>query len=294
MAGNNAGGSYRTELVVVTPKLAAKMLSHNYEGNRPIRKSYVSQLAEAMSEDRFISQNGQTIVLGAEDGVLYDGQHRLSAIVESGTTHVFMVAYVPDGANRYKTIDGGTKRNASDFVDLPDKNNAAAIARRLAAMELGDAPLLSCLQGRLHAKVQVDNYLTILYCEEHKDGVMQAANAARRLRYEVGCGSISTYGLFYGLVSFIGNDYLLPELIDDFCSLTPSSPTTAALKSLISRSYMQRSKPTNAWLLGTLLDGYTHFLACDDSTTLNKQTYRLNEYDRYMQDERASRSAEVS
>jgi hypothetical protein len=68
-------------VMLVTPALAEEWLSHN-AGNRVIDPGAVERIASIIRAGRWRTTH-QGIAIGA-DGMLYDGQHRLSAIVASG------------------------------------------------------------------------------------------------------------------------------------------------------------------------------------------------------------------
>jgi hypothetical protein len=99
----------------ITPKIAEKYLSEANINNRKIRQSYVSVLANEMAQGRFYL-TGQGISF-FEDGTLADGQHRLSAIVESGQTIEIPVAR---GVKReaMSAYDIGAKRTVADYLHL--------------------------------------------------------------------------------------------------------------------------------------------------------------------------------
>lgn len=280
----------KSEVVNVTPKLAKEWLERNYDGNRKIRASYVSQLANVMRDGRFVAENGQTIVLG-NDGTLYDGQHRLSAIVESGCAQRLMVVWIKDGKTAYKTIDNGTKRQASDFLDgMRNRNSCAAYGKVMTCIEWGVAPMMSCLQGRWDAGTNVDRSLIVSYCERNAERVQNDVNEACSMRRAMGCGSILAYSAFVGIVRYCGMDELLDEFINDFCSVASDSKTVTAVKQIIMRANLGGRKMTVKHTVGTLLDGYTHYVDMDGSTMINKQTKRLEQYSEYVNAKRTEKS----
>jgi hypothetical protein len=71
------------EIVEVSPELAESWLSKN-PNNRNLRRSVVDGYARDMSAERW-ALNGETVKFAA-DGHLFDGQHRLNAIIVSGAT----------------------------------------------------------------------------------------------------------------------------------------------------------------------------------------------------------------
>lgn len=277
----------RTEVTTITPEMAKEMLEHNYEGNRNMRKTYVTQLAYVMQSGRYMSENGQTIVVGEDDGVLYDGQHRLAAIVQSGVPQTMLVVRIVDGKEAYKTIDNGAKRTAADFIKLPDRNNAAAVARAMACVEWGDAPLLSCLQGRMSVKAPIDRGLVVAYAGQHGDEINESVRNGRAMRESLGCGAQSLYAFFVMLVRYCDMDAFLDEFIEEFTKVASDNLTVTAGKAVIMKTAAKKSaKLDRKWLLGTLLDAYYHFCEMDGSTMLNHQSQRLTAYAKYVQQRR--------
>ncbi len=119
-------GEFSSEIVDVTPSMAAAMLKGNTE-NRNLRPAYVRQLAGAMQRGEWIL-NGEPIQI-ATNGLLLNGQHRLTAVVESGVTvKMLVVRGLPVSTRR--TMDMGTRRNLSDVLALHgkvDTTNLAAV-----------------------------------------------------------------------------------------------------------------------------------------------------------------------
>lgn len=124
------------ELVEITPTVAEQMLGRNGH-NRNLRARVVASYVADMTEGRW-TENGETIKVGV-DGTLIDGQHRLHAIVESGTTHRMMViSNLPLAAQ--ETIDTGSRRSFADVLKLRKEANwvdVAAVTRRVYLWERG-------------------------------------------------------------------------------------------------------------------------------------------------------------
>lgn len=275
------------EVKLITPEIAAEFLENNYDGNRSIRQHYVHQLADVMKDGRFISENGQTIVLG-RDGTLYDGQHRLSAIVESGCSQEMAIVFIDNAEAAYQTIDNGTKRFASDFLSgLKDKKACAAYGKVMACIEWGTTPLSSCLQGYITPNTNIDRGLVVSYCMQNADEVQDSVRMGRRMRGEVGWGSSATYATFIGVVRYCEKADLLDEFVDDFLSLAPSDATVIATKRALTKAGMsRRARPDKKWVIGTLLDGYTHYLKMDEKTIINKQDLALQSYSKLVEEQR--------
>lgn len=114
-----------SERTRVTPELANILLEHN-EKNRKIRPVKLAQLKDDMNSGRFKGLNGETIIV-SKDGKLNDGQHRLTAIVETNKPQDMLIVF---GATRDSrdTVDTGAARTASDHLSVQDWPYAAAIA----------------------------------------------------------------------------------------------------------------------------------------------------------------------
>ena len=111
-------------IVNITPKRASELLAKN-TNNRHLSEKKVNEHAAAMSSGAWVF-NGDAIRI-SKSGRLLDGQHRLSAIVKSGTTQQFvLVEGLPDDV--FTTIDTGRRRSASDVVGIAGIKNANCVA----------------------------------------------------------------------------------------------------------------------------------------------------------------------
>ena len=79
-----------TKMVLVTPEIAKEMLKLNVS-NRPLNEATVDYYAKQMINKQW-TVIGQTISI-SDINTLIDGQHRLQAIVKSGCSIIFCVAY---------------------------------------------------------------------------------------------------------------------------------------------------------------------------------------------------------
>lgn len=118
----------KTEIKQITPEIAKTMLKRN-NGNRKINERHVRFLSNEMKKGNWLF-DGQPIRLTAAGGLL-DGQHRLSAIVESDTTQKILVISGIDQA-AFKVMDTGKGRSAADvfgIYGIPNATDAAASCR---------------------------------------------------------------------------------------------------------------------------------------------------------------------
>lgn len=105
------------EKVLVSPDLAREWLEKYNQRNRPLREAVVDRYAEQMKSDEW-QETGDTVKFGA-DGLLYDGQHRLSAVVRSGRTVTLWVVRGLASSAR-EAIDMGEARRAFDNLAITD------------------------------------------------------------------------------------------------------------------------------------------------------------------------------
>lgn len=146
-----------TRIETVTPELAAEWLKSN-RSNRPLDRNEVERIAADIKAGRWRTTH-QGLAFG-EDGGLYDGQHRLHAIVKAGMAVRIAVTRGLDKAD-LDAIDTGRARRATDIVAMTDgialsTNKRAAIVTAhnlvsgVAAGRKIDAPTLRmCIADHL-------------------------------------------------------------------------------------------------------------------------------------------------
>jgi len=119
----------RTSVKTVTPACAARLMIHN-KMNRPLNRITVEDYKAQMLKGRW-QLNGEPIII-SDDGTLLDGQHRLTAVMESGcTVQMVIVEGVPQ--ENFVTIDTGRTRTAADVFNIEDINNATSLAAIITA-----------------------------------------------------------------------------------------------------------------------------------------------------------------
>jgi hypothetical protein len=147
----------QASIVEITPDIAGDFLRTS-QGNRRIRKWYVSQLAAAMRRGEWrVTSQGIGI---DQNGNLRDAHHRLPAVIESGVT-IRSVLVLGLREDAYQVIDTGMKRT---LADLLNEDTRVADAIRLASnLYWGTTsptvdqtkPLYACgLPDSLHALIQ--------------------------------------------------------------------------------------------------------------------------------------------
>jgi hypothetical protein len=117
----------------VTPAIARDWLRHNVS-NRPLRPSYVAEL-KGMFERGEYRVTHQGVGFGL-DGVLQDGQHRLSALAQMPESFS-VIMQVTRGLDKeaFSVHDMGKKRTYSDALRIP--RGLAEVARLMADLAGG-------------------------------------------------------------------------------------------------------------------------------------------------------------
>ncbi len=117
----------RTRIVTVTPAMAEKWLGKN-KNNRHLRREKITQYSGAMKNGEWTI--GTDAIGFNGSGGLMNGQHRLTAIVETGVSQQMLIADgLPAGAKLH--MDIGLKRSLADYLQM---ERGEANSKSLAAM----------------------------------------------------------------------------------------------------------------------------------------------------------------
>ncbi len=113
-----------TEIKTVTPAEATEMLAHNTQNRQVLRGQVVRMVAQMKSGNwKF---DGAPIRFAA-DGTLLDGQHRLSAVVESELPQQFVIIRGLERDSQ-TVMDTGRKRSLSDMLSMRGDANPGPLA----------------------------------------------------------------------------------------------------------------------------------------------------------------------
>lgn len=115
------------EIAAITPAMAKLLLSRN-DNNRRLHMPGVRKWAEALRRGEW-KLNGEPVVI-ADTGELNDGQHRLSAVVETGISLKTFVVFGVARASR-NTMGGGIKRSPGQILGMEGIANGVALAAAL-------------------------------------------------------------------------------------------------------------------------------------------------------------------
>lgn len=152
-----------TRVELITPEIAKLYLSLS-KGNRAIRPIWVSQLASEMKAKRFLLSHESIGFL--VDGSLFDGHHRLNAVIQSGET-VQMSVTRGTPHESAMVVNRGRSRSTVDAYQMAGEQwfsrQYAAIGRMWMAL-LGkkspsDSELFNfCVTNRLFIEIAIGDH----------------------------------------------------------------------------------------------------------------------------------------
>lgn len=225
---------------VITPSVAKQMLEGN-TNNRKLRKTRVEQYADAIKRGMWDIQNDAITI--SKTGKLLNGQHRLTAIVEAGTSVQCLVLRGVDDET-YSVIDSGLGRSVNDalhgaFGDSINVSHISPIAKILIAFEC-DINIFDTTAMSLVQRQDIVDYVA-------KNGEMMewAKNIGARVDKAVG-GVRTAWGVFAVLAAMKHGQAKVDEfvnLIVDGAGLKPGD-APLALRNWLSRQRGQA--PRNA------------------------------------------------
>jgi hypothetical protein len=168
--------------VLITPPMAKAVLEHNSH-NRPIRSADVAEWSQVLRTHRW-RYTHQGVAIDVE-GRLQDGQHRLTAIAETGISAEMMVS-VGMSPDNFAVIDTGRRRSAAAVLAMDGTVHSALTAsatRLLYLYEVWGSSMLDHLSERVGNDVIAE-----VHAKLDPDQLLFAVRAAMRLRSEVGVG----------------------------------------------------------------------------------------------------------
>lgn len=113
-----------TELIDVTPEMAAEWLTKNTRNRSVVRRRFLA-LADDMLNGRWMV-TGEAIKF-ASDGTLLDGQHRLNAVIAAGIPATMLIVRGVDHSAQ-DGMDTGRARSAGDVLSINGHKNGTTIA----------------------------------------------------------------------------------------------------------------------------------------------------------------------
>lgn len=197
-------------LETITPARARELLQTNIANNRTLRATHVSRLAADMAAGRWNVASSPIMI---SDGEVMDGQHRLSAVVESDTTvQMWVMRNVPRDA--LVTIDTGLGRNFRDVLrferpDVRDPGSLSAIASRTYTFQASNG-----LFNYTDTRKQPTRYELLNWFDTHRVHI-EAAHQLSARPYE----AIRLHRAGVAVVAFAASKAKLLDEIEEFIDI---------------------------------------------------------------------------
>lgn len=133
--GDQSKPTMTTMKLMVTPAQAREFLRGN-RNNRPLRRSYVADLAKAITDGKWrVTHQGIALTT---DMRLIDGQHRCAAIVLADVPVEMNVSFDCD-PDSFVVLDTGKRRSAAYALDV--RSGEASALRWLVALSESELPI---------------------------------------------------------------------------------------------------------------------------------------------------------
>jgi hypothetical protein len=124
------GSNISDSVVSVTPALAKEWLATNISNNRSVVQSKVKKWAKSMALGEWGLAES---IKFDKNGKLFDGQHRLLAVIDSGLTVDFVVSYGYD-PEAAQLVDLGMSRRLEHIAQLQGKKLTSSYTAIMRAM----------------------------------------------------------------------------------------------------------------------------------------------------------------
>lgn len=249
--------------VAITPVMAKALLERNSR-NRPIRAADVAEWSQVLRTHRW-RYTHQGVALDV-DGKLQDGQHRLSAIVETGIAAELMVS-VGMPPDNFAVIDTGRRRSAAAVLAMGGATHSALTAsatRLLYLYEVWGPAMLDHLSERVGNDV-----IGEVHAKLDPDLLGFAVSAAGRLRREVGIGPSGPAAAFY-LIACRVNDTRPQAFAEDLIHGVASDddPVYAARRAMTRQAAGMTRKLNAASVMALILKCWNARVAGRKATSL--------------------------
>ncbi len=240
--------SISSAIETINPEKAAEYLGKIYN-QRSFKKTHGQNLARIMKDGHW-HMAGDPIRFDT-NGHLIDGQHRLQAVIDSGTTQQFLILRGLDPAS-YTVMDQGRPRTRGDTLvtmDIKNSNIVGAAIAVLLRMKLG-------LEIDRHP---VDNSEVAEFASKNRQELDRAITSARQFRSLSG----ATYGAFLFLAYHANPEKAeaFAEALANGSNLDSTNPALVlrnhAIRVAQTKNKIEDNRPSN--LLPILVHAFNKF-----------------------------------
>lgn len=254
------------QLEKITPEHAASLLKSN-KNNRPIKAQKLLALKRDLKNGNFkLTHQGIAIDW---NGNLIDGQHRLTAIAESGVAAYMYVTYDCD-PEIFKVIDCGSTRNPSDVLKTLGASNYSSVASgaRLVLWAHHRYSIYASPFGKATKKAFTASNADISnFYINNKESLERAASHAKQLHRLSPVFLVSALTAFFFLVEERQSDYSealeFMERVGKGANLEPGSVELAVSKFLSLRYTDLRGYKKGEYMLAVYIKAYNRYIDGD-------------------------------
>lgn len=269
--------SYET----ISPDIAKELLKKNI-GNRKLRKSTMfAYLSDMQSGRWYQKQDLVDPIYISKDGVLRNGQHRLTAAVTGNLSFKTWVVRDCD-PDVYKFLDGGEKRRAADQLPEWVKNKAgvSALASFVVAVADYGANITSAMSGKTTGGWgRVTRSEVIEYVEANNDLLQEIFNEGARISLNI-LGTRRTSAMIPGFIARyldMGKEY--QKFADELSNPVSYIEAAQICKGTIQRAAMKsKGGVSNSYIVGSILMAFDAYYSGKSIGSINKQEFYLQKY----------------
>lgn len=240
------------EVLTLTPELAEEYLTRLPERQRAQSERTVDRYASDLLADQF-PFTGDPIRFN-EDGELIDGQHRCTAVVESGIPIVALVIRGL-GPDIIRSLDGGRSRKFPDDLRIHGYSNhtaLAAITGRVWHWKHGNFGYMGVpyVQNAIYANTAPTRAQLWKTLQEHPD-LPEVTTHAQRIHSHVPNAPASVLGLAWwllGQVDVDAREKFFYELVQGPSVNGPEYAITVLSRTLTRRLQQHEEREGHIWL----------------------------------------------
>lgn len=288
-------------LYTVTPDMARELLEHNYEGQRMKRPGVIQGYANDMANGDWAQGNSDMIVIG-RDGKLYNGQQRLSAVIQSGIPQQFWVLEEADPA-LYGTMDNGYRRNTTDYLsDLPNAREMNTLSGIFYAMKHGTGTICNCLYRRMSRNVSVTRSNVVETARRYTETLENYIAMAYGIYTRTERKFLNHIAIALMIMDQLNPDRKFDAFVAELKTLSPSSDIVTILRQLMLYNARRIDRSDQrTYNVGLMLTAYQ--LYCNENTHLGEKQindefkmyqHTLNLYNDLLQNQRKIARAETA
>lgn len=168
-------------LYLITPEIAAKLLSRKHPRNRKLKDGVVERYAKAMADGHWKDAISSQPISISADGFVQDGHHRLNAIIKSNTSHYMWVVENAE-PEQFQYLDNGEKRRTEDYLtQYPNHSILSSMSAVYYCMVHGNTNLKECCNRRIKRNVCVDRQYVLETAHQMNDVFQEYIHTAQEI-----------------------------------------------------------------------------------------------------------------